>query len=77
MKKEYVKVISEFDTLGNIRPITIIWHDDTKFDIDRVIESKPRASLKAGGVGIRYTVRIKGTITHLYLEDNRWFVEAK
>ena len=35
------------------------------------------ASLKAGGAGIRYTCRIDGKLTHLFLEGDRWFVEAK
>ena len=77
MKKEYVKVLSEFDTLGNITPKTIIWKDDTKYDIDRILDTRPCASLKTGGIGSRYTIRIKGNITYLYLEETRWFVEAK
>ena len=77
MKKEYVKVISESDTDGNITPKCIIWKDDTKYLIDKVIDSRPCASLKTGGIGTRYTIQINSTITHLFLEDTRWFVEAK
>ncbi|MBQ9790978.1 MAG: hypothetical protein IJW28_00160 [Clostridia bacterium] len=77
MKKEYVKVISETDTSGIITPKTIIWKDDTKFTIDKVLDHRPCASLKTGGVGIRYTIQINSTITHLFLEETKWFVEAK
>lgn len=77
MRKEYVRVISETSVDGLITPKTIIWRDDTKFDIDRVLDHRPCASLKTGGVGTRYTVKINSTITYLFLEDTRWFVEEK
>ena len=35
------------------------------------------ASLKAGGAGIRYTCRIAGRVKYIWLEETRWFVEAK
>lgn len=36
-------------------------------------------SLKTGGAGMRYTVRVGGTETHLWHDTDRgrWFVEAK
>ena len=77
MKKEYVKVISETNELGTITPKSIIWKDDTIFTINKVLDHRPCASLKTGGVGIRYTIKIDSTITYLFLEDTRWFVEAK
>jgi hypothetical protein len=33
--------------------------------------------MKVGGVGERYTVRIKGKETYLFFENNKWFVEEK
>jgi hypothetical protein len=47
------------------------------YEIDRILDVRPAASLKAGGAGIRYTCRIQGHETYIWLEDNRWFVEAK
>lgn len=36
------------------------------------------ASLKAGGVGMRYTCMVEGKAVHLYYEDdNHWFMEKK
>ncbi|MBQ3514507.1 MAG: hypothetical protein IJA32_12050 [Lachnospiraceae bacterium] len=36
------------------------------------------ASLRAGGVGMRYTCIIDGKESHLYYEDNNmWFVEGR
>lgn len=36
------------------------------------------ASLRAGGVGLRYTCIINGKTSHLFYEDNnKWFVEKR
>lgn len=64
-------------------PLEFIWHDGRKYKIDKVLDVKPRPSLKAGGVGHRYTVRISGQERYMYLEYpndpttslGRWFVE--
>ncbi len=76
-KKIYVKVNADFDADGNITPRSVIWEDGHVFEIDRVLSSCRRASLKAGGIGIRYTVRIGKRTTYLYFEDPAWFVEGK
>lgn len=76
-RKVYVDVTAEFDTEGNIMPLAVEWEDGRIFQVDRVTDVRPAASLKAGGTGIRYTCRILGTQTYLWKEGNRWFVEAK
>ena len=39
-------------------------------------DTRRAASLKAGGVGIRYTCVVNGRDSHLYYEDNNmWFME--
>ncbi len=75
--KIYVRVKSETDTDGNIVPTHIIWSDDREFPIDRVIDVRKAASTKAGGLGLRYTVRIDNKERFLYYEAPRWFVERK
>ena len=74
-KKTYVEVTARFTTEGQILPIKILWDDGRSFFIDRVLDVRPAASLKAGGAGIRYTCRIDLKETYLFLEENRWFVE--
>lgn len=76
-RKVYVDVAAAFDTEGNIIPMYIKWEDESTYYIDRVLDVRPAASLKAGGSGIRYTCRIMGKETYLFLEQNRWFVEGK
>jgi hypothetical protein len=34
-------------------------------------------SLKGGGLGIRYTCRIRGKQVYLFDEEGKWFVERK
>lgn len=74
-KKTYVEVTARFTAEGEILPIKILWKDGRSFFIDKLLDIRPAASLKAGGAGIRYTCRIDGRQSYLFLEENRWFVE--
>lgn len=75
--KKYIKVNATFNEDGTILPTEILWEDNNKYTIDRILDIRHAASLKAGGCGIRYTCRIKGKERYLFLEDERWFIEAK
>ena len=75
--KQYVSVTAIFDEDGNLLPINIVWEDGRKLPIDKVTDVRYAASLKAGGAGIRYTCQIGGKERYLFLEDQRWFVDAK
>ncbi len=75
--KTYVGVHARFDTNGNIFPVVVSWEDGRRFSVDRILDVRPAASLKCGGFGIRYTCRILGKETYLFLEGNRWYVERK
>jgi len=75
--KSFVKVKAEFDLDGNITPISFIWENGREYELDRVITSCRSASLKSGGLGIRYTCRVRNRIVYLYLEEDRfWFMET-
>jgi len=76
-EKKYVKVDVSFSEDGVVMPLRIYWEDGTQYDIDRVLDFRQAASLKAGGQGIRYTVRIHGRTKYLWYEQPRWFVEAR
>lgn len=78
VRKVYVSVDACFDTEGQVLPRSFVWEDARRYEVDRVLQICRAASLKAGGVGLRYTVRVRGKQTHMWLEDgNRWFMEAK
>ena len=75
--KVYVPVTANFDADGNITPTDITWIDGHVYEIDRVLDVRRAASLKGGGLGLRYTCRIDGRTTNIWLDENRWFVESK
>lgn len=75
--KRYVTVISQTDETGEVTPLTIVWEDGRRYGIDRVLDRRQAHSLKTGGTGIRYTVRVGSQATYLWYEGPRWFVEAK
>ena len=70
-----LQVNADFDLDGNIRPRAITWEDGRVFEIDRVLDVRRAASLKAGGVGMRYICRIRGKEVRLFNEEGRWFME--
>ena len=76
-RKVFVDVNANFKADGTIIPLSIKWEDGTVYRIDQIIKVCRTASLKAGGAGIRYTCRIGNNITHIFLEENAWSVEAK
>jgi hypothetical protein len=76
-KKVYVNVTADFLSDGQIIPRSFVWEDGRSFEIDRIIDIRPAASLKVGGQGLRYTCRIMGKQSFMFLEDGRWFMESK
>jgi len=77
VRKVFVDVIARYTSDGRIIPLSVVWEDGRRFDIDRIIDVRKAASLKVGGSGWRYTCRICGRETFLFLDNGRWFVEAK
>ena len=79
--KIYVEVNANHMKNGSVFPCYIVWADGQRYDIDKVISVCPAASLKGGGVGLRYTVRIQGKVRFMYLEEDngihRWFLERR
>jgi len=67
--KVYVGVNARFEPDGKIIPLSVTWEDGSEYEIDRVMNVCRAASLKAGGVGIRYTVRIGSTETYLFRDE--------
>ena len=84
--KVYVTVRTDFMADGTMLPREITWEDGARFEIDRVLDIRPAAAMKAGGQGDRYTIRVSGKQTYLFFERNtnltgnkigRWFVERR
>lgn len=73
--KRYVSVVARMDEDGRVRPLSVQWYNGETFAIDEVRSVRRAAARRVGGDGICYTVRIGRTITSLYYENPRWFVE--
>ncbi len=71
---EYIDVTARFYPDGRVEPLCINWADGTEYEIDRVLDIRRAASLKKGGIGLRYTCRIKGRQRYLFLDGTRWFI---
>ena len=66
MSKIYVNVFAKFSKEGQLLRQSITWEDGRQFEIDRVKDVRRAASLRAGGVGLRYTCQICGQHKYLY-----------
>lgn len=75
--KVYVSVKAFFSCAGEMKPTAFIWEDGHEYKISKVTDIRRAASLKAGGMGIRYTCRIGNNEFYLFREEDRWFMERK
>jgi hypothetical protein len=69
MRKVYVQVNADFSPEGVVTPLSFVWEDGRQFDIDHVLDIKRAASLKVGGLGLRYSIRVMGKDSYMWLED--------
>lgn len=76
MRKD-VSVIAIMNSSGHVVPLSVIWNDGRKFDIDKVSDIRKSASTKGGGAGLRYTCKICGKEKYLWLDGCKWFIEIK
>ena len=76
VRKVFVEVNVKCDTEGSMIPLSITWEDGRLFEIDKVTDIRKAASLKAGGIGVRYTIMTNRKQTYLWYEDGGWFVEG-
>ena len=76
-KKVYVDVVARIDSDGTVTPLTVIWENGKKFEIDRVYSVQRAYATKVGGTGIRYEISVSGKRTYLFEDEGKWFVEAR
>lgn len=75
--KVYVDVLEDRLKDGTILPRSITWEDGLAYPIDQIMDIRKAASLKCGGAGLRYQVRIGDAITYMWLEEDKWFVKRR
>ena len=74
MRKD-ITVIAKMFANKKVQPLKIEWEDGRIFDIDKVLDVRPAASTKGGGMGLRYKVRIGQNERYLFLDGYTWFIE--
>ena len=79
--KVYVDVNEDRLKDGRLIPLSFVWDDGRRYEIDKVLDIRQAASLKAGGAGLRYTVRVRNREAFMFLEEeggiHKWFMERK
>lgn len=73
--KTYVDIVAKFNKDGHLTPITIVWEDGRRFDIQKIVDVRQAVSLKAGRSGVRYICKIENQLKTLFLDGDKWFVE--
>ena len=76
VSKTFVKVTAEHDESGQVRPLLLTWTDGKQYEIDRVTDVRHAPSLRGGGLGMRYTCRVRGKEVYLFEDEGKWFVEG-
>mgnify|MGYP003300912772 CR=1 FL=1 len=75
-ENRFIPVIARFDVEGGMVPLSIEWNGHV-LGIDRVLDIRKAPSLKHGGFGIRFTVRIRSTCCYLFCDEGKWFIERE
>lgn len=76
MNKKYIKIVAIFNEDGTLTPTNIIWDDNRKFSIDKILNIQKIANLKYGAIGTKYICKVHGKTISIYNEENnKWFIE--
>ena len=76
-EKRYMPVLVRFNQEGTMRPMVIEFDEAHKYTVDQILDVRRAACQSVGGVGDRYTCRIRGRESYLWFEKGKWFVAAK
>jgi hypothetical protein len=78
-QKKFVKVDCTITEIGQLIPRRIYYDDLHVYEVDKVLEVRKAASLKVGGNGLLYRVRIMNKETRIFFDNYnfKWFIENK
>ena len=74
--KKYVEVRADHMLDGRVIPRWFRPEEENKVVIDRILDIRQAASLKAGGSGIRYICQVEGREVRLFHDDDKWYLEV-
>ncbi|XER11990.1 hypothetical protein SATMO3_21760 [Sporomusa aerivorans] len=70
-----VGVTAYHDPDGKIKPLCLHWTDGRKYEVDKLLDVRMAASLKAGGVGMRYNCWIVNKQVYLFCDEGKCLME--
>ena len=79
-EKEYISVVADYMPDGTIRPVRIVFADDSAFAVGRVKSVTLMSTTRQNGAETRYCIEIAGQEHYLFFEGAgqkrlpRWFV---
>ena len=74
-ERRYVEVVVRFGLTGSCEPVKIIL-DGRSYPIDRTLEARRISDPKRAGTHLtRYTIIVKGKMTHVWRDEIGWYVE--
>ena len=76
LRKIPINLIANFTEKGIVYPLTFLY-DKKEYKIEKTLDIEEAISRKSGGLGIRYTVKVKNTIIYLWLINSCWYLEQK
>ncbi len=79
MDKQNIEVIAYYNLNGEITPLkirVIEEGNENAYMVKRTSKPIKGSSLKTGIQGYRYSCYIDGKRVHLYLNDNKWYIES-
>ncbi len=75
MDKVFLRVRCNCTPDGDVTPLGFDWVNGRYYEVDRVLDRRRAPSLVVGGMGIRYTCRVKGRTLYLFRDGDRWYAE--
>jgi hypothetical protein len=78
-ERKYVDVLCLNKADGTLIPKVIYFDSYHKYEVDKVLDIRQAPSLKSGGAGTRFLIKILGKETYIYYDEylRQWFVDAK
>jgi hypothetical protein len=78
-QKKFVKVDCTITELGQLIPRRIYYDDLHVYEVDKILEVRKAASLKVGGNGLLYRIKIMNKETRIFFDDYefKFFIENK
>lgn len=73
--KRYVDVVLLNSKQGKLIPLFIVWDNNIKYPIDKILSIKKSHS-QVGGSGIMYLCLIQNQKRKLFFERDKWFIES-